>query len=69
MLCYLILLQYGKLDSVYKFVLIVIYIVMGIIEAGRLYLGYTGNLQEKVSYVIYFLLIFDAKLFTSYGYC
>eukprot|EP00112_Aurelia_sp_Birch-Aquarium-sp1_P015780 Seg3524.2 transcript_id=Seg3524.2/GoldUCD/mRNA.D3Y31 product="Transmembrane protein 17A" protein_id=Seg3524.2/GoldUCD/D3Y31 len=43
--------KYQKLDSVYKFVLVVIYIVMGIIEAGRLYLGYTGNLQEKCPYV------------------
>ena len=46
--------QYEKLDSVYKFVLVVIYIVMGIIEAGRLYLGYTGNLQEKVHFAPFY---------------
>jgi len=49
--------KYGKLDSVYKFVLIVIYIIMGIIEAGRLYLGYTGNLQEKVPELAGFWLV------------
>ena len=50
---YYFFLQYEKLDSVYKFVLIVIYIIMGIIEAGRLYLGYTGNLQEKVRFKVF----------------
>ena len=32
----------------YKFVTIVIYIVMFIVEMARLYLGYEGNLREKV---------------------
>ena len=49
--------QYEKLDSVYKFVLVVIYIVMGMIEAGRLYLGYTGNLQEKVQCIFFHFIL------------
>eukprot|EP00794_Sanderia_malayensis_P014265 gene14265-15752_t len=49
--------KYEKLDSVYKFVLIVIYVIMAIIEIGRLYLGYTGNLQEKVPELAGFWLV------------
>lgn len=33
----------------YKFVTIVVYIVMFLVELARLYLGYEGNLREKVS--------------------
>ena len=40
--------QYSKLDSVYKFITIVIYVAMALVEVTRLYLGYAGNLQEKV---------------------
>ena len=40
--------QYSKLDSVYKFLTIVIYVAMALVEVTRLYLGYAGNLQEKV---------------------
>jgi hypothetical protein len=43
-----ILLQFDSLNFYYKFVLIAIYIVMAIVETTRLYLGYIGNLQEKV---------------------
>ena len=35
----------------YKFVTIVIYIVMFIVEMARLYLGYEGTLREKVSVI------------------
>ncbi|XP_020601735.1 transmembrane protein 17-like isoform X2 [Orbicella faveolata] len=40
--------KYSKLDSVYKFITIVIYVAMALVEVARLYLGYAGNLQEKV---------------------
>lgn len=40
--------KYAKLDSVYKFITIVVYVAMAIVEILRLYLGYAGNLQEKV---------------------
>ena len=36
------------LATPYKFVTIVIYLVMFIVEVARLYLGYEGNLREKV---------------------
>lgn len=45
-----VLLQYDSLDFYYKFVLIAIYVVMAIVETTRLYLGYIGNLQERVWY-------------------
>ncbi|KAK2574446.1 Transmembrane protein 17 [Acropora cervicornis] len=40
--------KHAKLDSVYKFITIAIYVAMAIVEILRLYLGYAGNLQEKV---------------------
>lgn len=40
--------QYSALPDYYKFILITVIIVMTLIEAIRLYLGYAGNLQEKV---------------------
>ena len=49
------LMQYGKLNFYYKFVYIVIYVIMAIVEIVRLYLGYVGNLQEKVSRFYQFL--------------
>lgn len=33
----------------YKFVTLVIYVVMFLVEVARLYLGYEGNLREKAS--------------------
>jgi len=49
--------KYTKLNQVYKFVLVVVYIVMGFIEIARLYLGYAGNLQEKVPELAGFWLV------------
>lgn len=40
--------QYAALPDYYKFILITVLILMTLIEAIRLYLGYAGNLQEKV---------------------
>ena len=41
--------QYDYLAFYYKFILIVIYVIMLIVETVRLYLGNTGNLHEKVT--------------------
>lgn len=40
--------QYPALPDYYKFILVTVLILMTLIEAIRLYLGYAGNLQEKV---------------------
>jgi len=40
--------QYPALPDYYKFILVTVLLLMTLIEAIRLYLGYTGNLQEKV---------------------
>lgn len=50
-------LKYSKVNQFYKFVLIVVYIVMACIELTRLYLGYSGNLQEKVPELAGFWLV------------
>ena len=44
--------KYDYLDSTYKVLLIAIQVIFGIVEVIRLYLGYVGNLQEKVSFVL-----------------
>ena len=41
-------LQYDSLDTLYRIVIIAILAVMLIIECVRLYLGFVGNLTEKV---------------------
>ena len=41
--------QFYALSIVYQIVLIAILVVMAIVEAIRLYIGYVGNLMEKVS--------------------
>lgn len=40
--------QYPALTDYYKFILVTILILMTLIEAIRLYLGYAGNLHQKV---------------------
>lgn len=40
--------QYPALPDYYKFILVTVLILMTLIEAIRLFLGYAGNLQEKV---------------------
>ena len=42
-------LQWHRLDDLYRIVLVAIYIVYFVIESIRLYLGYLGNLMERVS--------------------
>ena len=57
--------QYSKLDSVYKFITIVIYVAMALVEVTRLYLGYAGNLQEKVFWEALVLMGVDSRLVQS----
>ena len=53
----MLFLKYEKLNQYYKFVLIVVYVVMVSIEVVRLFLGYAGNLQEKVPELAGFWLV------------
>ncbi|KAG9330928.1 hypothetical protein AGOR_G00170610 [Albula goreensis] len=50
-------LKYPALPDYYKFILITVLTIMTLIEAARLYLGYTGNLQEKVPELAGFWLL------------
>ncbi|KAG7324029.1 hypothetical protein KOW79_012045 [Hemibagrus wyckioides] len=50
-------LKYPALPDYYKFILITILILMTLIEVIRLYLGYAGNLQEKVPELAGFWLL------------
>jgi hypothetical protein len=43
-------LQYYDLTDVYKIITVAVFIVLSILEGIRLYLGYSGNLKEKVVY-------------------
>ena len=45
---YYLFFQYESLGTLYRIVLIAIYITYIIIEVIRLYLGYVGNLMERV---------------------
>lgn len=44
--------QYPALPDYYKFILVTVLVLMTLIEAIRLFLGYAGNLQEKVTNVL-----------------
>ncbi|XP_018598859.2 transmembrane protein 17B [Scleropages formosus] len=50
-------LKYPALPDYYKFILVTILILMTLIEIIRLYLGYAGNLQEKVPELAGFWLL------------
>ena len=41
-------LQYSELPMHYQLISVLIYIIMFLVELGRLYLAYEGNLREKV---------------------
>ncbi|XP_066523260.1 transmembrane protein 17B [Hoplias malabaricus] len=65
-------LKYPVLPDYYKFILITILILMTLIEAIRLYLGYVGNLQEKVPelagfWLLSLLLQFPLTLFQLFN--
>lgn len=42
------ILQFNDLATIYKFITITVYIIMFLVELSRIYLGYVGNLREKV---------------------
>ncbi|NXD81060.1 TMM17 protein, partial [Halcyon senegalensis] len=50
-------LKYPALSDYYKFILVTIMIVASLVEVIRLYLGYMGNLQEKVPELAGFWLL------------
>ncbi|KFO72980.1 Transmembrane protein 17, partial [Cuculus canorus] len=50
-------LKYPVLSDYYKFILITVMILASLIEVIRLYLGYMGNLQEKVPELAGFWLL------------
>uniref|UniRef100_A0A8C5Q395 Transmembrane protein 17 n=1 Tax=Leptobrachium leishanense TaxID=445787 RepID=A0A8C5Q395_9ANUR len=58
-ICDILMLQlkYQLLPDFYKFILVTILILMTLIEVIRLYLGYSGNLQEKVPELAGFWLL------------
>ncbi|TWW75644.1 transmembrane protein 17B isoform X2 [Takifugu flavidus] len=49
--------KYPALSDPYKFILITILVLMTLIETIRLFLGYSGNLQEKVPELAGFWLL------------
>ncbi|XP_064392157.1 transmembrane protein 17B-like [Halichondria panicea] len=49
--------KYAVLATHYQFATILIYIVMVIVETARLYLGYQGNLREKIPELTGFWLL------------
>lgn len=56
--CVVILaLKFQHLEQLFQFVIITIYIVMSGTESMRLYLGYLGNLQERVPELAGFWLL------------
>nr|XP_046250328.1 transmembrane protein 17B [Scatophagus argus] len=50
-------LKYAALPDYYKFILVTVLMLMTLIEAIRLFLGYAGNLQEKVPELAGFWLL------------
>lgn len=53
--------QYSVLDTHYRYVSVLVTVVTVLVEVGRLYLAYEGNLREKVlishiHMVMYFFL-------------
>uniref|UniRef100_A0A8D2KYD7 Transmembrane protein 17 n=1 Tax=Varanus komodoensis TaxID=61221 RepID=A0A8D2KYD7_VARKO len=50
-------LKYNLLPAYYQFLLVAAYLTLVLAEALRLYLGYIGNLQEKVPELASFLLL------------
>jgi transmembrane protein 17 len=50
-------LKFNSLAFHYKFITILLYVIMFVIEIGRLYLGYEGNLREKVAELSGFWLL------------
>ncbi|ELT93574.1 hypothetical protein CAPTEDRAFT_162118 [Capitella teleta] len=49
--------KYSSLSTLYQIILVAIFVVMTIIEGIRVYLGYLGNLMEKVPELAGFWLL------------
>ncbi|XP_015605499.1 transmembrane protein 17B [Cephus cinctus] len=49
--------KYYRLSDLYKFATITVFIVISVLECARLYLGYMGNLAEKIPELAGFWLI------------
>ncbi|KAF3826738.1 hypothetical protein GH733_009263 [Mirounga leonina] len=47
--------KYSILPDYYKFIVVTVIILITLIEAIRLYLGYMGNLQEKLPLILFLL--------------
>ncbi|XP_006114132.1 transmembrane protein 17 isoform X4 [Pelodiscus sinensis] len=63
-------LKYPVLPDYYKFILVTVIVIVSLIEAIRLYLGYMGNLQEKQPHItetiLFSFMQFSGSLL-SYG--
>ncbi len=55
--CLSVHVQYSDLEMQYQFITIIVYLIIFVAEAARLYFGYEGNLREKVLCVFFKLVI------------
>ncbi|KAI4500869.1 hypothetical protein M0802_004080 [Mischocyttarus mexicanus] len=49
--------KYFQLTDVYKFITVAVFLLISVLECTRLYLGYLGNLDEKIPELASFWLI------------
>ncbi|XP_015181117.1 PREDICTED: transmembrane protein 17B-like isoform X2 [Polistes dominula] len=49
--------NYFQLTDVYKFITVAVFLLISVLECTRLYLGYLGNLDEKIPELASFWLI------------
>ncbi|XP_066583571.1 transmembrane protein 17B-like isoform X4 [Prorops nasuta] len=49
--------KYYYLSDAYKFITVAVFLVVSVLECARLYLGYKGNLQEKIPELASFWLL------------
>ncbi|XP_015516776.1 transmembrane protein 17B [Neodiprion pinetum] len=61
--------KYHKLSDIYKFITVGVFVIVAVSECIRLYLGYLGNLAEKIPELACFWLIstliqFPLQMFT-----
>nr|XP_009670253.1 PREDICTED: transmembrane protein 17A-like isoform X1 [Struthio camelus australis] len=55
-LSFVSLLQYSLLPQYYQLLLVAAFLILSLAEGFRLYLGYTGNLQEKLPLLLFLLM-------------
>uniref|UniRef100_H2YCW2 Transmembrane protein 17 n=1 Tax=Ciona savignyi TaxID=51511 RepID=H2YCW2_CIOSA len=56
-ICVMLTIKYTYLDPTYRVILIAILVIFSLVEGIRLFLGFVGNLQEKVPELFGFLLL------------